>query len=242
MDTALSIELMHTASLVFDDLPCMDDAGERRGVSCVHREYGEAVAILSALALINQAYLLAWRAMRGAPIKTSDAAANLFSCCLGVNGLISGQTRDLVGPSGSWNEKQTRAVAMQKTVPLIRLALVFPALLGGASRRELQLLNRLATFWGMAYQIGDDIKDVLFTSGQSGKTANRDHEMGRPNMVLANGSRAAMAMTGRFLARANATIAQLPGEPSSWTFLRRRHVTFLAEATKHAAVTASHAS
>jgi geranylgeranyl pyrophosphate synthase len=193
MDLALSLELFHTASLLFDDLPCMDNAQERRGAPCTHTMFGEAAAILSALALINKAYNFLWSAMREANPKVRTEATEFVEQCLGVAGILNGQSLDLhfsgtqsSGGSGRCGGRVMR-VALGKTVSLIKMTLVLPALVGGASRAECKLLNRLSVFWGLAYQVMDDLKDVLAVAEQTGKTTHRDGLLGRPNLALAEG-------------------------------------------------------
>ena len=196
-ELGIALEYFHTASLLFDDLPCMDDAQERRGEPCIHVQFGEAQAILAALALINKAYALTWRAIAGCgqagcgqagcgPDRQQTAIAYLEQY-LGVGGLLNGQSMDLNYASLRHDQKTTERIAMGKTVSLIRLTLVLPGLLGGASAAELQLLERVAICWGLSYQIVDDLKDVLHTPAESGKTGSRDASLGRPNIALVVG-------------------------------------------------------
>jgi geranylgeranyl diphosphate synthase type II len=186
-ELGIALEYFHTASLLFDDLPCMDDAVERRGAPCVHVQYGEAEAILTALALINKAYALTWRAIAGCGPTHQVTALNYVEQYLGVGGLLNGQSMDLNYGSLRHDRQTTERIAMGKTVSLIRLTLVLPGILGGASEQELQLLERVAICWGLSYQIVDDLKDVLHTPAESGKTVSRDASLGRPNIVLVVG-------------------------------------------------------
>lgn len=198
-DLAIALEYFHTASLVFDDLPCMDNATMRRGASCVHIEFGESAAILAALALINRAYALAWRAIASCPAAHQRSAQVYLEQHLGTEGLLNGQSLDLNFFRLPHTVDSTERVAQGKTVSLISLTLVLPAIAGGATERELQLLHRISTCWGLSYQIVDDLKDVLETSSTSGKTAARDESLGRPNMVLAIGVGGAMNRLLRLL-------------------------------------------
>lgn len=186
-DMAIALEYFHTASLVFDDLPCMDNARMRRGAPCVHVAYGESAAILAALALINRAYALAWRAMARCAEGFRAPAMAYLEQHLGMQGLLNGQSLDLNYSRLPHTLDTTERVAQGKTVSLISLTLVLPAMAGGATRRELQLLDRISTCWGLSYQIVDDLKDVLESSSSSGKTAARDEQLDRPNMALAIG-------------------------------------------------------
>ena len=127
----MAIEYFHTASLVFDDMPAMDDARERRGAPCVHHRFDEATATLAALALINRAYALLWQVLGSLPDAARDAAARLVGDCLGAQGILSGQSRDLQFESSPRREHDVLAVAVGKTVTLIRLTLLLPALIAG---------------------------------------------------------------------------------------------------------------
>lgn len=190
---AAALEYFHTASLVFDDLPCMDNAISRRGSACVHVPFGEANGILAALALINRAYALTWKALAGCPRDAQARAVEYLEQRLGVNGLLNGQSLDLNYARLPHDRETTERIACGKTVSLIRLTLVLPAMLGGASRQEIRLMERMAMCWGLGYQMVDDLKDLLQNSAQSGKTAARDQILDRPNIALAIGVPAAVS-------------------------------------------------
>jgi geranylgeranyl pyrophosphate synthase len=208
-DLAIALEYFHTASLLFDDLPCMDNASERRGVPCVHVAYGEAGAILTALALINRAYALSWRAARGSAPNLQEQALAYLEECLGVEGLLNGQSLDLHYATLPHNRETTESVARGKTVSLIRLTLVLPAMLGGASARQVQLLERIALYWGLSYQIVDDLKDVLQSAAEAGKTVAHDILLDRPNIAAAIGVAGAVERLTRFLHLGDRTLGSL---------------------------------
>lgn len=208
-DLAIALEYFHTASLLFDDLPCMDDAKERRDVPCVHIAYGEAGAILTALALINRAYALCWRAVLASPRACQASALAYIEQCLGVEGLLNGQSLDLHYATLPHNRETTESIARGKTVSLIRLTLVLPAMLGGASAREIQLLERIALYWGLSYQMVDDLKDVLESTIEAGKTVARDLLLDRPNAAHAMGVSGAIRRLTRFLKMGDRTLRQL---------------------------------
>lgn len=208
-DLAIALEYFHTASLLFDDLPCMDDAKERRGVPSVHIAYGEAGAILTALALINRAYALCWRAVLASPQESQPLALAYLEQCLGTEGLLNGQSLDLHYSTLPHNRETTESIARGKTVSLIRLTLVLPAMLGGASKREIQLLERIALYWGLGYQMVDDLKDVFESTLEAGKTVARDLLLDRPNAAHAMGVPAAILRLTRFLHFGGATLRQL---------------------------------
>jgi geranylgeranyl diphosphate synthase type II len=236
-ELGIALEYFHTASLLFDDLPCMDDAVERRGAPSTHVEFGEAGAILSALALINRAYALTWKSVAGSAPDRQSQALDYLERYLGIGGLLNGQSMDLNYPSLRLKNQRrdhhvTEAIAIGKTVALIRLTLVLPGILGAASPNELQLLDRVAVSWGLTYQIVDDLKDVLHTSAKSGKTVSRDLPMGRPNLALAIGIPAAVQRLTRLLAMGDRMLQRLVDRRPAVAFLQDLRLELDAEASK----------
>ena len=216
---AVALEYFHTASLLFDDLPCMDNAEERRGVPCAHRAYGEAGAILAALALINRAYALSWKAASGAAPICQAKALEYIEACLGVEGLLNGQSLDLHYATLPHNRETTERIARGKTVSLIRLTLVLPAILGGAAGREIQLLERIALYWGLSYQMVDDLKDVLSSAEEAGKTVARDLLLDHPNIATAIGVPQTIEILRRYLKLGDWSLARLQSARPAMAFL-----------------------
>jgi geranylgeranyl pyrophosphate synthase len=214
---AVAVEYFHSASLLFDDMPSMDDASERRGHPCPHLVYGEAAATLGALALITRAYALLWDAIGEGPSPRRAAAAALVSECLGLAGILDGQARDVHFRREGASPEQVAEVAVAKTVPLIRLAMVLPALVAGDDPETIGRLERLAAAWGLAYQILDDFKDRLMGPEETGKTAGRDEGLGRPNLPALTGPHRAFARLGHLLAQSRTIVDALAeGEEESW--------------------------
>jgi geranylgeranyl pyrophosphate synthase len=220
-NVAIALEYFHTASLIFDDLPCMDNALERRGVPCVHIEFGESTAILSALALINRAYALIWRAVAACPQGAQRPVMTYIEQRLGVEGLLNGQSLDLHYSALPHTRETTERIARGKTVSLIRLTLVVPAMLGGAPAREIQLLERVAVCWGLAYQAIDDLKDVLEGPTETGKTAARDQLLDRPNLAGAIGICGAVERLERLLRVGDLTLHRLLVRRPALSFLSK---------------------
>lgn len=217
---ACGIEYLHTASLVFDDLPAMDDARMRRGAPAWHVAHGEGVSVLAALALVNRGYAMLWQGISPAVGPRREMAGEWVDRCLG--GMISGQAFDIRGWRGEQDAAEVSEVAARKTGDLLRLTLVLPAIVGRGTVREIQLLDRLALLRGVAYQAADDVKDVL--GGDGGKSAGRDEEMGRPNMVMAEGLGPAMARVSRLLTVGDRVEAALPGPAERWGMLKALRV------------------
>jgi geranylgeranyl diphosphate synthase type II len=206
---AVAVEYFHSASLIFDDMPSMDDATERRGRPCPHVVHGEAAATLGALSLITRAYALLWDAVGSCP-----GAAALVGECLGVSGILDGQARDVHfrREAGLAEVAEIVEVEAAKTVPLVRLAMVLPAVVAGEDPETLDRLERLASAWGLAYQILDDFKDRLMSAEESGKTARRDDGLGRPSLPALAGPRRALARLRRLLAESRSIVDSLSAE------------------------------
>jgi geranylgeranyl diphosphate synthase, type II len=171
---AASIELLHCASLVHDDLPCFDDADTRRGKASVHKAYGAPLAVLTGDALIVLAFQFLARAAERAPDRLAGLIAILARSAGAATGIIGGQ---------AWEcEPQIPLAAYQraKTGALFAAATAAGACAAGYKAPGWhQLGERL----GQAYQIADDIRDVVCSEAQVGKPTGRDLELGRPNMV-----------------------------------------------------------
>ncbi|MGB0744360.1 MAG: polyprenyl synthetase family protein [Opitutales bacterium] len=216
-----SVESFHCASLILDDLPCMDDATERRGRACLHLVAGEDQAMLAALALINRAYTGFWKVAARYPQK-SALAAKLVGRCMGESGILYGQSRDLAFQAGL-GEREVRTIAEHKTGMLLQLALMLPALLGGADWRSLLRLARLAKGWGRLYQGIDDFSDMLMTGESTGKTPYRDLRQERPNLVVALGPERALAELRNLEVSSIRICRSFQGRGSAWRILEDFH-------------------
>ncbi len=217
LPTAIAIEYFHTASLLLDDLPCMDDALVRRGQTCPHRRYGEAAAILGALAFINRAYGLMWSVFGRLPSERGQEAARLVEDCLGVMGVIQGQSLDVHFAEGPRDASRVAEIAEGKTGAMIRLALLLPSVMLGMAPPTQQLLEALARRWGLAYQTLDDLKDLYDVS--SGKTAGRDQLLDHPNLAVCLGVDRAGLEVQQLLSACEADLEQLRELSHGWRFL-----------------------
>lgn len=224
---ACAVEYFHVASLLLDDLPCMDDAFTRRGRPCVHTVYGEASAILGALAFINRAYALAGFAFASHPAEIRMQATACLDACLGPAGLLGGQAADLSFAESDRSARAVSAVAMRKTGALFWLAVYYPALLAGPSGEEARALKALCIYWGLAYQAADDLQDALMNAFEAGKTTGRDRALTRPNLAHAIGVPAAQARIGRLLEQARRAVAELERHSPRWGYLGGFHREFV---------------
>jgi geranylgeranyl diphosphate synthase, type II len=226
---AIAVEYFHTASLLFDDLPSMDNARERRGAPCVHRVHGEGAAILAALGLINRAYALVWKAVAGLPAEVQERGLAYLERNLGIAGVLNGQSQDLHYTELPSCDRVPQQIALGKTVSLIRIPLVLPAILGGATNAEVRRLECLAVYWGLSYQAVDDLRDVLFPDGQTGKSGARDAHLNRPNQALTDGVAGAFERAGRLMRLGRRVIAGLAHRRTSLAFLAESQWRFESE-------------
>ena len=153
---ALAIELIHTYSLVHDDLPALDNDDTRRGKPACHKKFGEANAILAGDALLTLAFELV------AGIKPADRAIRILreiSRATGTHGMIGGQVADLEVPSRKMTLAEHDFISRYKTGALIRVSAVAGAMAAGATSRELKIITRYGECLGLAFQVVDDILD-----------------------------------------------------------------------------------
>ncbi|MFN7993341.1 MAG: polyprenyl synthetase family protein [Bryobacteraceae bacterium] len=167
LPVACAVEFLHTASLTLDDLPPMDDAGLRRGRAAAHILFGQDMAILASLALLNEAYVI------------FAEVPGLLPCAfreIGVNGMIGGQAADL---------RATRSHSrMEKTTALARLTMAAGAMVAGARAAETDALVSFGHALGEAYQISDDVADVLGSEPDMGKSTGQDQRHGRSSALV----------------------------------------------------------
>ncbi len=232
LSMAIAVEYFHTASLLLDDLPSMDDGLERRGQPCAHRVHGESATILGALGLITRSYGLLWQGISDLPENRRRLAGELVEQCLGVDGILEGQARDLHFDQAPDGAGAVEEVAAGKTSTLFRLCLELPALAAGVDLDLLVRLKDLASSWGLVYQGLDDFKDLLESSAESGKTGHRDDALGRPNLARAAGFNGARRRLESLLGEARSTVSELITESPRWQLLRSVQSTLEAHAEK----------
>lgn len=172
---AAAIEMIHTYSLIHDDLPCMDDDDLRRGKPTNHKVFGEAVAILAGDALLNEAFnlMLKFSLTEG---RTALLAAARLGEAAGGNGMIGGQLVDILSENKSITKDELYYIHKHKTGALIKASVLAGAILGEATEKELQLLENYGENLGLAFQIKDDILDVEGNKEIIGKNINSDAE------------------------------------------------------------------
>jgi geranylgeranyl diphosphate synthase type II len=176
LDTACALEMIHAASLILDDLPAMDDAGQRRGLPTLHRAYDEATAILAGVGLLNQAYgVIAADIGLSAELRIELAARAAEA--VGFGGLISGQARDLFDRDAVRDLPAVQRLNHEKTGVLIVAAAQSGARIAGAPPSAVAALGDFAREIGLAFQIRDDLIDAQGSPEASGKDVGKDAGM-----------------------------------------------------------------
>ena len=170
---AAAIEMIHTYSLIHDDLPSMDNDDFRRGRPTNHKVYGEAMAILAGDALLTDAFLSASEAKLTHPEAMAQAMA-LLATCAGSSGMVGGQVLDIMSEERQISEEEILNIQSRKTGGLIRAACGLGAIAGGASPEQVDAACRFADNLGLAFQIRDDMLDVIGTQEEMGKGVGTD--------------------------------------------------------------------
>ncbi|WP_342559455.1 polyprenyl synthetase family protein [Metasolibacillus sp. FSL K6-0083] len=166
------VEMIHTYSLIHDDLPCMDDDDMRRGKPTNHIVYGEALATLAGDALNTLSFGILARMPVANDVKVE--LIDLLSAAAGAEGMVGGQVLDMDGEKRQLNLQELEQVHMNKTGALLRFSIESGAVLSGATAEERAALVEYAHHIGLAFQIQDDILDIEGTTEQLGKTAGKD--------------------------------------------------------------------
>ncbi|MEE0567582.1 polyprenyl synthetase family protein [Clostridium sp.] len=173
IDMAAAIEMIHTYSLIHDDLPCMDNDDLRRGKPTNHKVYGENIAVLAGDALLNEAMIL----LMDFSIKNGkDAlvAAREIAYAAGADGMIGGQVVDIINEGKKISKEELNYMHLKKTGELIRASIVAGAILAEVDKSEIELLNKFGLNLGLAFQIKDDILDVTGDVNKLGKNTLAD--------------------------------------------------------------------
>ena len=178
LDLGCAVELVHASSLVLDDLPAMDDAALRRGRATTHRAFGEDLALLAAFALLNRAYELVADVARRTPRRrwTGEDLLHHLTAAVGPGGLVGGQALDLAARPEDTGLERLEAIHSHKTGALFVAAAELGAMAADARRKDLEAVGSYAKNLGLAFQIEDDLLDVLATPEETGKDARQDEE------------------------------------------------------------------
>ncbi len=184
---ACSLEMIHTYSLIHDDLPAMDNDDYRRGKPTNHKVYGEGFAILAGDALLNAAFELIHQSLLENPQLNHIQAAAYISKSSGVHGMIGGQCIDLFYENKAIDRDLLNIMHNKKTGALIQASLVAGALIGGAGDEDIRRLEKFGQLIGLAFQISDDILDVEGSTEKLGKKVGSDVSNNKSTFVTCYG-------------------------------------------------------
>ncbi len=208
-DAACVIELVHAASLVLDDLPCMDNADVRRGQPTLHRRFGEAVAVLAAFALLARAQARLTVGLTAAGVAPAYRTSLEQRLAAAVDAMCCGQALDLTLDGQAADLTMLESVHARKTGALFEIAAELGAVLAGARGSDVEAVLAYARNLGLAFQVGDDLLDVEGRAETLGKPTGQDQAHGRATFVSVLGSGGARAIRGELIAAASAAVAPL---------------------------------
>lgn len=212
-----AIEMIHTHSLVHDDLPALDNDGLRRGRKTTHVVYGEALGILSGDALLNYAYETAFRAFLLGDAALVGRALAILADKSGIRGMLGGQSVDVMNDGKPLSGELLQYIYENKTARLIEAPLMIGAVLAGATGAQVEAMEQVGSLVGMAFQIQDDILDVSGDVEELGKPVFSDEKNHKVTFVTLKGMEAACGEVRRLSERA---MAVLDGLPRQNPFLR----------------------
>ena len=171
-NAALALEMIHTYSLIHDDLPAMDNDDYRRGKPTNHKVYGEAMAILAGDGLLTDAFMTL--ACAPLPPERLVNCVRLLSQYAGPWGMVGGQALDMLSEERELTEEEVRAIQTRKTGCLIKAACVLGVICGGGGDEEIEAAERYAESLGLAFQVRDDVLDVIGDAAKLGKATGVD--------------------------------------------------------------------
>ncbi len=178
---ASSLELIHTYSLIHDDLPAMDDDDLRRGKPTNHKVYGEAVAILAGDALLTEAFCILSDPSHGRNVRERDllSASREIAVAAGYQGMVAGQVQDILSENAEADGETLRFIHSRKTAALICASVKVGGILAGGSAEIIQALTSYGENIGHAFQVIDDILDVDGDTEELGKTVGSDEKINK---------------------------------------------------------------
>jgi len=208
MNYACALEMIHTYSLIHDDLPIMDNDDLRHGKPTNHKVYGEAIATLAGDALVTDAFAVVARTSfaKKHPDVVLEVIAEL-SDAAGSRGMVSGQVIDLLGEGRTMNLEQLEYLHSKKTGAMFLASVVGAARLGGATWLQIDALSKYARALGLCFQVVDDLLDVEASTEQMGKRTNKDEAAGKNTYPGLLGMEESRALARDLERRAQATLS-----------------------------------
>ena len=205
MDVGCVAEMVHAASLILDDLPCMDDAELRRNQPTTHIAFDESTAILTATALLNRAFGVLSQ-LNNADAEKRIELVDLLSYAVGSKGLIAGQMADLANSDPTASIAEIERLNTLKTGALFDFSVEGAAVLAGAHAAQRAALKDFSYHLGLAFQLMDDVKDTVMNDAEAEKSVGRD--VGKATILALAGSHAAMERLSGYIDSAKAALAR----------------------------------
>lgn len=218
---ACAVEMIHTYSLIHDDLPCMDDDDLRRGKPTNHKVYGEATAVLAGDALLTAAFEMMTEYGRGLPAERVLEAVDCLSHAAGAAGMVGGQVLDMEGETRPLSVSELELTQSLKTGALIRAAAEIGCIVAGGTREQRDAVARYAQCIGRAFQVRDDMLDVISTDEVLGKPIGSDAENGKTTFVTALGLEGCAALVEQLTGQAVDALKGF-GDPGFHVWLAHR--------------------
>jgi farnesyl diphosphate synthase len=207
MRAGAAIEVLHTYSLVHDDLPCMDDDVLRRGKPTTHVQFDEATAVLAGDGLLTFAFeILADPATHASPAVRCQLIAGLARAA-GSEGMVGGQMMDMLAPDKSFDSQAVMELQRLKTGALFEFACEAGPILGEAGGEARETLRAYARDFGLTFQITDDLIDTVSSAGAAGKSVGKDEAQGKATLVSIFGVEGARAKAAELAERAASHLA-----------------------------------
>lgn len=217
-----AMEMLHTYSLVHDDLPAIDNDDYRRGVYTTHKKYGEALAVLAGDGLLHQAYETAVKAFDyEADNDNVIKALRIFADKTGVNGMLGGQAADVVNTGKIIDDDLMYYIYEHKTGALIEGSMMIGAALAGADDYCIETVRKTGSLIGLAFQIKDDLLDIYGSEKALGKPVNSDSRNNKKTYVTVNGKDKSQADILRFTEEAVSLLDTVGGNEEERIFLRQ---------------------
>lgn len=210
LSLACALEMVHTYSLIHDDLPCMDDDDLRRGRPTNHKVYGEATALLAGDGLLTAAFETALDAGACLPAERVVRAVQVLACAAGPAGMVGGQALDLAGERRALTEDELYEIHRLKTGALLTAAAELGCIAAGADEESRQAVTQYAAALGLAFQIRDDVLDVVGNVEEFGKPVGSDAANQKTTFVTLKGLEACKNEVDRLTGEAVAALERFP--------------------------------
>lgn len=207
---ACAVEMIHTYSLIHDDLPCMDDDDLRRGRPTNHRVFGEAMAVLAGDGLLTAAFETMLEAEGDISPQVRLEAARCLAHAAGARGMVGGQALDMAGEGHALTRAEVEEIEQNKTGALISAAAEMGCIIAGGSQEDRAAVRDYARLLGLAFQVRDDMLDCEGTTDELGKTVGSDHASEKATFVSLMGLDACRTYVRELTDRATAALDRFP--------------------------------